>query len=209
MNNFAIMAATLLDHFNNDFSSTLGLGGRYDMQDQNTKKPYQIEEQVRHDLSSSIRTFTYYIPEISSVTPVILGIINNLPKAIDAVSGMMAKAGTNGDFEIGPYTIVYSNRIYIYCENDISDLDIERIQNGANSKGVFITVRNKKYLAYKAAIETPLAFISHDSRDKDLIAGPLAHALSSRLCPVWYDEYSLKIGDSLRLSIEKGIRDAK
>jgi hypothetical protein len=58
-------------------------------------------------------------------------------------------------------------------------------------------------------LERPVAFISHDSRDKDLIARPLANGLSSRLCTVWYDEYSLKIGDSLRESIESGIKDAK
>ena len=27
------------------------------------------------------------------------------------------------------------------------------------------------------------------------------------MCPVWYDEFSLKVGDSLRESIEKGIKE--
>lgn len=55
----------------------------------------------------------------------------------------------------------------------------------------------------------PFAFISHDSRDKELIARPLANGLNSRLCFVWYDEFSLKVGESLRESIEKGIKEAK
>ena len=30
------------------------------------------------------------------------------------------------------------------------------------------------------------------------------------LCPVWYDEYSLKVGDSsLRANIEKGVKEAR
>ena len=33
--------------------------------------------------------------------------------------------------------------------------------------------------------------------------------LSILACPVWYDEYSLNVGDSLRESIEKGIKEAK
>jgi len=57
--------------------------------------------------------------------------------------------------------------------------------------------------------EIPVAFISHDSRDKELIAKRLSNGLNSRLCFVWYDEYSLKIGDSLRESIEEGIKNAK
>ena len=29
------------------------------------------------------------------------------------------------------------------------------------------------------------------------------------MCPVWYDEYSLKVGDSLRACIEQGLKEAK
>jgi hypothetical protein len=29
------------------------------------------------------------------------------------------------------------------------------------------------------------------------------------LCPVWYDEFSLKVGDHLRESIEKGLKECK
>jgi len=29
------------------------------------------------------------------------------------------------------------------------------------------------------------------------------------LCPVWYDEYSLKVGDNLRKSIESGLKETK
>ncbi|MBP2833043.1 toll/interleukin-1 receptor domain-containing protein [Aquimarina sp. U1-2] len=52
-------------------------------------------------------------------------------------------------------------------------------------------------------------FISHDSRDKDEIARPLYEELSKRGYKVWYDEYSLNIGDSLTESIERGISDSK
>ena len=43
-------------------------------------------------------------------------------------------------------------------------------------------------------------FISHASEDKKAIARPLADALRDRRVDVWYDEYSLKLGDSLRAS---------
>ena len=48
-------------------------------------------------------------------------------------------------------------------------------------------------------------FISHASEDKDHVARPLAEYLTERRIDVWYDEYSLKPGDSLRESIDKGI----
>jgi len=37
----------------------------------------------------------------------------------------------------------------------------------------------------------------------------LALALQTRMCPVWYDEYSLVVGDSLRESIERGLKESK
>ncbi len=55
--------------------------------------------------------------------------------------------------------------------------------------------------------EKPLAFISHDSRDKKAIAEPLALQLQRMMCPVWFDQYSLRVGDSLRGSIEKGLQE--
>lgn len=48
-------------------------------------------------------------------------------------------------------------------------------------------------------------FICHASEDKDEIARPLANALSNRGLKVWYDEFSLRLGDSLRRSIDHGI----
>jgi len=55
--------------------------------------------------------------------------------------------------------------------------------------------------------EKPLAFISHDGRDKKEIAEPLALQLQKWMCPVWFDQYSLRVGDSLRESIEKGLKE--
>jgi hypothetical protein len=52
-----------------------------------------------------------------------------------------------------------------------------------------------------------LAFISHDSRGKTEIAAPIALGLQKLMCPVWYDEYSLKVGDNLRDSIERGLKE--
>jgi hypothetical protein len=55
--------------------------------------------------------------------------------------------------------------------------------------------------------ERPKAFICHDSRDKEALVRPLAISLSRLNCPIWYDEYSLRVGDSLRESVEKGLKE--
>ena len=49
------------------------------------------------------------------------------------------------------------------------------------------------------------AFISHASEDKDELVRPLAQALIGAGFKIWYDEMSLKLGDSLRRSIDQGL----
>lgn len=48
-------------------------------------------------------------------------------------------------------------------------------------------------------------FVAHANEDKEAIARPLAHALQARGLSVWYDEFELRIGDSLRRKIDTGI----
>lgn len=50
-------------------------------------------------------------------------------------------------------------------------------------------------------------FVSHASEDKDALVRPLAHALKAHGLKVWYDEFSLRPGDSLRRSIDRGLAE--
>lgn len=52
-------------------------------------------------------------------------------------------------------------------------------------------------------------FISHASEDKDEIVRPLADALTKEGLNVWYDEFTLRIGDSLRQKIDQGLVNSK
>jgi hypothetical protein len=48
-------------------------------------------------------------------------------------------------------------------------------------------------------------FVAHANEDKGAIARPLAHALDERGLVVWFDEFELRVGDSLRRKIDAGI----
>jgi TIR domain len=52
-------------------------------------------------------------------------------------------------------------------------------------------------------------FISHASEDKEEIARSLAEALTKRGFEVWYDDFALKLGDSLRESINRGLAESR
>ena len=57
--------------------------------------------------------------------------------------------------------------------------------------------------------ETHDVFISHASEDKDEFVRPLANALIDQGLKVWYDEMTLRIGDSLRQKIDKGLANSR
>lgn len=52
-------------------------------------------------------------------------------------------------------------------------------------------------------------FICHASEDKDAVVEPLVRALVDAGVNVWYDRFSLKLGDSLRQKIEEGLADSR
>ena len=52
-------------------------------------------------------------------------------------------------------------------------------------------------------------FICHASEDKDDFVRPLAEALQQLNVSVWYDEFQLKVGDSLRRSIDYGLANSR
>jgi hypothetical protein len=102
-----------------------------------------------------------------------------------------------------------SRRLFIYSETDLSESEIMLLKEEGAKNQHEIQFRSKTHLAERSKWEKPIAFISHDWRDKEEVAEPIARYFQSLMCPVWYDEFSLKVGDHLRESIEKGLKECK
>ena len=52
-------------------------------------------------------------------------------------------------------------------------------------------------------------FISHASEDKEGFVRQLADALRAKGASVWYDEFTLNVGDSLRREIDRGLANSR
>jgi hypothetical protein len=103
----------------------------------------------------------------------------------------------------------FTRRVYLYIDISV-DIKLEKQLIDLGNKLKFnIVIRDRKYVDKCNDLSKPLAFISHDSKDKDNLVRGLAIELNKLLCPTWYDEFSLQVGDSLRESIEKGLRETK
>lgn len=78
-----------------------------------------------------------------------------------------------------------------------------------------LDLRGRRDVAHAVAIpageveQTYDFFISHASEDKDGFVRELAETLRAKGARVWYDEFSLKVGDSLRRNIDRGLAGSR
>jgi len=84
------------------------------------------------------------------------------------------------------------------------EMELERLQPAFHepSSGTGIVKNSVPMFKYDV-------FISHASEDKDEFVRPLAKALREKGVNVWYDEFALKLGDSLRESIDRGLANSR
>jgi len=102
-----------------------------------------------------------------------------------------------------------STRVFIYSESRLTDGEILQLKQRGREMGVRVQFRSVDHAEARSQYENPLAFISHDSRDKAGVARKIAIGLQKMLCPVWYDEFSLTVGANLRDNIENGLKKCK
>jgi hypothetical protein len=150
----------------------------------------------------------FYVPKELDVTSHTKAVIDNY-KWVLKLTELKISTRFKDEPLIDLSDCIFTNRVIIYLEHEISDEFESQASLYAKNKDLALIIRDARYLKRVENRNKPLAFISHDSRDKEAIARRLAISLTQNLCPVWYDEFSLKAGDSLRDNIEKGIKECK
>jgi hypothetical protein len=161
---------------------------------------------IFQNLAAGACYFAIRIPFVDDTLSYCLGLIDgNLVETLMDASPKVVISSTSRP--VDTTDLKFCGRIYIYAGVDLTEEEISLIHSKGLKKGLFIEYFGPSWVNKRSTFEKPLAFISHDSRDKESIAKPLALKLAGLGIRVWYDEFSLKIGDSLRESIEKGIRE--
>ena len=167
----------------------------------------EIIGRVDFDYDSGVKIISFYISEIlppgRGETAALSRVEDLLSVAKAKISGEIGRAYEREDFD----ALAFRGRIYIYSEIDPPQDVKDRLEEQTKHKSWKLTFRSYKFMDYLQRQSAPQAFISHDSRDKASIAAPLAASPQDKNCKIWFDQYSLKVGDSLRESIEKGLRE--
>lgn len=81
----------------------------------------------------------------------------------------------------------------------------QKLQNEIKQTALIQASHTNKSINQSLLNEEYDLFISHASEDKDEFVRPLAETLENLGVRVWYDEFTLKVGDSLRKSIDHGL----
>jgi hypothetical protein len=172
-------------------------------------RKWTVGARLYNDFGSRTRYIAFFIAEGQYDFEAVARICQNPLEAISKISEIFKiETGHPAAYDSmeGSDNLPFSGRVFLFVDQRVSDAQKAALKSGAAEVGVALEIRDRMYADYLTANEKPLAFISHDSRDKPFVR-QLAERLTSMRCPVWYDEYSLKVGDSLRESIDKGLKE--
>jgi hypothetical protein len=200
--------ATLRDYFDTDFPHVLKackpIVARFTGHD-----PVEIQACVLLDFDSNTKYVSCFIPETSDPLSVGVGLLKSIEQVVAIANAVEVETALPGEQIRSSGDLQFSGRVFLYTEQAIPADKATQLCAQAKQNGLYVQIRDPEFATQRSTLEKPLAFVSHDSRDKDLIARPIAQALTKLLCPVWFDEYSLNVGDRLRESIERGLRECR
>ena len=170
------------------------------------KIPYRVYSLNNHRDGCKHLAFT--IPGLSlEHCRAFASFIAQYTKELNEIEIMTAYDGDpNGEME-STTELPWSNRVFIYT--DYTTTSKSEILALFRDIGLKVLLTDDEKWKRMLSSKRPDIFLAHDSRDKDTLARPLAVAVSGLGLVAWYDEFSLKPGDRVSQSIDKGLTECR
>ncbi len=192
---------SLKEYYDNDFPTTLKL---------NTTQSINIGGEIiatlHMDFTTNSKFVSYYVSSNELDLTVFKKFLLDTNAVINSLNNYSIHGGLFFEPQRNAEQLIFTKVLYIYSNTFFNELEKKSYIVDGQEKGLIIIIRDKFYMDKRNELEKPRAFISHDSRDKKELVRPLCERLRTLLCTVWYDEFSLRVGDDLRESIEQGIK---
>jgi hypothetical protein len=202
--------ATVRQYYDADFRDFIGPEGPMPLE---TTEGIKLSPPVMWKLllgyDSRASFFVFYVPGGHGSGNAAMAAIDNFDWVLQFKKDLRIQEGFYQESLHSLDDCVFTGRVILYVEEDLIDADKRMLEARGRSRNLAIVVRDRAYMRQRESRMKPIAFIAHDSRDKDQIARPLATSVNQNLCRVWFDEFSLNVGDSLRDHIEKGLKECK
>lgn len=160
---------------------------------------------VLYDFRANTKHYSLAI-DTQSPSPTLLDFAINQAESLE--SGVHIEGGNPNHGE--PITtaskLIWSTVVYVYARSITGLEDWDK-----HSKNLGITIRliDDAVRQRFGEAKRPDVFICHDSKDKESIARPLAIRLREQGLKVWFDEFSIAIGDSIDDAMMKGIKGSR
>jgi hypothetical protein len=167
----------------------------------------ELTARLHLDFDANAKYVSFFIPEMPAFECPEAIALNKLAEILKWPETQTGVQTGFGNERKDARELVFTGQIYLYSERPVPEGLKARLIAEAGVAGHRLTFRSVEYMNERNKWEKPRAFISHDSRDKAGIAEPIALQLLKFMCPVWYDQFSLHVGDSLRESIEAGLKE--
>lgn len=164
---------------------------------------------VHLDYNANAIFLSTYISHPEYSTDLADSFLEHADEVAASASKSILSSGLPGDPLIHGSELRFAGRVFLYIDAEIPETHVEGLVTLGRQRGLSPVIRGRAYAASRTREDKAVAFISYDSRDRADIAKPLAQRLAVFGCPVWFDKFSLRIGDSLRESIERGIRECE
>jgi hypothetical protein len=200
--------ATLRQYFDTDFSRVFAVHQTWQAPGAGGK--VSLIARVHLDFEANAKYASCFIPQCENPSNICRAFVDQVDDLLNVDKGVMVQAGwADLDEVTGSGELRFTGRIFVYSETEVAPAHCQALSQLAAARGLALRIRGPRFAMARSKLERPLAFVSHDSRDTDAVARPIAIGLSRLVCPVWFDEFSLKVGDPLRESIEKGLKECK
>lgn len=205
--------ATIREYFDTD-ARTFTVHKNWTVGTQDGEALAEVIAKIAYDFEANARYWYFFVPAMADQSQCLSALFAS-PEFENC------RLGPDGDgvhVEMGhaeyserqtTATLQFTKRVHLYLDFDVMPENRASLVAEVLARGYYLSIRDREYARRRSDSEKPLAFISHDSRDKETFVRELAHELAKNFCTVWYDEFSLKVGDSLRASIERGLRETK
>jgi hypothetical protein len=202
--------ATLREHFDTD-AKALNAQTEWSLQKTTDTVPVIVIGKISYCFEEYAKYWSFFIPNKAdiSIVPFLLN-MPNVSKCIIAHEEPNQIVGYADSPERHSLeSLKFTGRVYLYIDHSLDPILKKEIEDTGLHLGFSIVIRDRSYVDTCSQLSKPVAFISHDSRDKDSLVRELASNLAMKLRKVWYDEFSLNVGDSLRENIERGLKECE
>lgn len=166
---------------------------------------------LSYRLEDKIKVFSFFFPKESDYNAIkfILDTQELRNGKIDEFEDIQTIRFLDSPEGLNLSNFFFVKNIFLYIDRVVEDKEKELIINYGKSIGFNIFIRDMKYSLECHELSTPLAFISQAFVDKDSLVRILANEMRSLNCPVWYDEYTLELGDNMVEKFDEGIKNTK